>query len=75
MKTTVSEKGQITIPKRVRDSLGVRAGDVLELKEVDGSFVATKITQGRTFRSLVGLLNNPSSSDEFLDEIRGPAEL
>jgi AbrB family looped-hinge helix DNA binding protein len=31
MKTTVSEKGQVTIPKRLRDRLGIRPGEVLEL--------------------------------------------
>jgi len=42
MKTTVSEKGQITIPKAVRDRLGIRAGTVLEISAVEGTMVAKK---------------------------------
>ena len=32
MKTVVSEKGQITIPKAVRDKLGIVAGTVVEFE-------------------------------------------
>lgn len=36
---TVTSKGQITIPKEVRDSLAVHAGDVIDFeREPDGSF-------------------------------------
>jgi AbrB family looped-hinge helix DNA binding protein len=40
MKTIVSEKGQITIPKAVRDKLGIVAGTVLEVDSVEGKLVA-----------------------------------
>jgi antitoxin PrlF len=42
MKTIVSEKGQITIPKAVRDKLGIVAGTVLEVDSVEGKLVAVK---------------------------------
>ena len=42
MKTRVSERGQITIPKAVRDRLGIRPGQVLEVREQDGTVVAFK---------------------------------
>ncbi len=36
---TVTSKGQVTIPKEVRDALAVQAGDVIDFqKEADGSF-------------------------------------
>ena len=36
---TVTSKGQVTIPKEVRDALAVEAGDVLDFqKNTDGSF-------------------------------------
>ena len=41
-RTTVSEKGQITIPKALRESLGIRPGTVLELTAVRGNLIAQK---------------------------------
>ncbi len=35
----VSERGQITLPKKVRDRLALQAGSVLIAEEVDGSLV------------------------------------
>ena len=40
--TTVSEKGQITIPKALRESLGIRPGTVLEVAAVQGNLIAQK---------------------------------
>jgi AbrB family looped-hinge helix DNA binding protein len=42
MKAIVSEKGQITIPKAVREKLGIRVGTVLEVTAVEGQLVAWK---------------------------------
>ncbi len=41
-RTTVSEKGQITIPKALRESLGIRPGTVLEVVAVRGNLIAQK---------------------------------
>ena len=41
-RTTVSEKGQITIPKALRESLGIRPGTVLEVAAVRGGLIAHK---------------------------------
>jgi AbrB family looped-hinge helix DNA binding protein len=36
---TVTSKGQITIPKEVRDALAVKTGDVIDFeRETDGTF-------------------------------------
>ena len=43
MKTTVSEKGQITIPKRLRDRLGLRPGTILDFEEDRGRLVGRKL--------------------------------
>ena len=44
MSATVTSKGQITIPKRVRDLLGVGPGSVVEFKrEEDGRIVLVKV--------------------------------
>ncbi len=41
-RTTVSEKGQITIPKALRETLGIRPGTVLEVAAVRGNLMAQK---------------------------------
>ena len=40
--TTVSTKGQITIPKALRESLGIRPGTVLEVAAVRGNLIVQK---------------------------------
>jgi antitoxin PrlF len=42
MKTVVSERGQITLPKAIRTDLGIRAGTILEVIVVDGKIVGWK---------------------------------
>lgn len=71
MKTTISEKGQITIPKRLRDRLGLRPGEVLDVREEHGSLVLTKRTaESRTDR-VYGILKLDKSTDEIMRELRG----
>lgn len=73
MKTIVSEKGQITIPKAVRDRLGIVPGTVLEVESVDGKMVAVKRQEQDTFRKWRGAGDLPErlSVDEYLDKTRG----
>jgi len=37
--TTVSSKGQVVIPKAMRERLGLHSGDVLQVEEVDGALL------------------------------------
>ena len=41
-KTRITAKGQVTIPKEVRERLGLRPGDELEFMEEDGVFRLSK---------------------------------
>ena len=43
MNAKVAERGQITIPKVLRERLGVRPGTVLEFKEDQGKLVPSKL--------------------------------
>jgi AbrB family looped-hinge helix DNA binding protein len=42
MKAVVAERGQVTIPKRLRERLGIRPGTVLEFREDADRLVAEK---------------------------------
>ena len=73
MKTTVSEKGQITIPKRLRDRLGLRPGTVLDFEEADGRLIGRKLVPVDELDGLYGILGPiPGGTDAFIREIRGP---
>jgi AbrB family looped-hinge helix DNA binding protein len=65
MKAKVSEKGQVTIPKRLRDSLGIEPGDVLDFDEESGRLVAVKQVPPDAFERLRGILRV-----EGTDEVR-----
>lgn len=72
MKTTVSEKGQITIPKRLRDRLGLRPGTVLDFEEAGGRLVGRKLVPADHLGELLGILDLPAGVDTFVRETRGP---
>lgn len=73
MKTTVSEKGQITIPKRLRDRLGLRPGTVLDFEEAEGRLIGRRLVAADALDALVGILAPiPGGTDAFVREIRGP---
>lgn len=74
MKTVVSQKGQITIPKSIRDSLGLKQGSVLEVKEEKGKLVAVKKETGNRMDRVYGILKRKESSDQLIDFLRGTAE-
>ena len=74
MKTTVSEKGQITIPKRLRDRLGLPPGTVLDFEESDGRLVGRKLVPADHLDELVGILPlPPGGTDAMIRELRGPS--
>lgn len=75
MKTKVSERGQVTIPKKLRKRLGIRPGQVLEVDEERGRVVMSKVVQEDVFERLTGILKLDKTTDELIEEMRGPAEL
>jgi AbrB family looped-hinge helix DNA binding protein len=74
MKTTawVGEKGQVTIPKYLRQRLGIRPGTELRFAEHDGSLVVTRTDAEDPLLALVGL-GKRRDVDAVLAELRGPA--
>ena len=70
MKATVSEKGQITIPKPLRDRLGIRPGAILDVREEAGRLVATKQSTDAVGR-VYGILKVGPRTDRLMDSLRG----
>ena len=71
MKTTVSEKGQVTIPKALRDRLGIRPGAVLDVREEAGRLVATKQSTDDAVGRVYGILKVRRRTDRLMDSLRG----
>ena len=72
MKVTVSEKGDIPIPKQLRERLGLSAGQVLECWEEHGRFVASKPLAVDPVASVYGILKLDRPTDPIIEELRGP---
>jgi antitoxin PrlF len=76
MTSTVSEKGQVTIPKPIRDRLGIRAGEVLEFDERSGgAVVARKTTTRSPVDELYGVLRVPGGTDKLIERLRGEPDV
>jgi AbrB family looped-hinge helix DNA binding protein len=74
MKSTVSERGQVTIPKALRERLGIGHGQVLDFQAEGGRLVATKSADRDPVDSVYGILGAPGSTDEALLALRGTAD-
>jgi AbrB family looped-hinge helix DNA binding protein len=71
MKATVSEKGQVTIPKALRDRLGIRPGEVLDFAAERGRLVASKQVAQDAVDAVYGILELDATPDELIDDLRG----
>lgn len=72
MKTIVSQKGQVTIPKPLRDRLGIRAGEVLDFAEERGRLVAIKASGPDKVDSAYGIIDLGAATDSVIERLRGP---
>ena len=71
MKAKVAERGQVTIPKALRERLGIRPETTLEFKEDRGKLVAVKGVAMDTVNQLYGSLGSGRRTDDIMHEIRG----
>ena len=75
MATTVTSKGQVTIPKPVRDHLGIGPGSQIAFRRLaDGTIVIEKADgtrQPSRFAEVVGSAGPGLSTDEIMAMTRG----
>jgi AbrB family looped-hinge helix DNA binding protein len=78
MPTTVTSKGQVTIPKPVRDYLGIEPGSEVSFRRADdGSIVIERADGTRPpsrFAKLVGSAGTGPTTDELMELLRGEPE-
>ena len=74
MEATVAERGQITLPKAVRDALGLVKGSVLKVELEAGRIILRKNVDDAISRAR-GRFKLPAgvTTDDIMRELRGRA--
>jgi antitoxin PrlF len=71
MKARVAERGQVTIPKPLRERLGVKPGTVLEFTEEHGRLIAVKSGSADPVSEVYGCLGKKIATDATMARLRG----
>lgn len=72
MKSRMGERGQVTIPKAMRDRLGLRPGEEVAFEEQEDCLILRKTDYPDALDALRGLVPWRGSVDEYLAGTRGP---
>ena len=74
MDATVAERGQITLPKAVRDALGLTKGTKLKI-EIDGKSIVLRKDVDDALSRVRGRFKLPAgkTTDDVMRELRGRA--
>jgi AbrB family looped-hinge helix DNA binding protein len=67
-------KGRVTIPRVVRERLGLQSGDEIDFEEERGVYTLRKHVQGAPFQRYRGFLTHLDGcdADALILEMRGP---
>ena len=71
----VTRKGQVTIPKDIREKLGVKPGSSVRFRVTEGKCVVEKEVKEHKIDKWVGYLKSEKRTDELIEEIRGSTQL
>ncbi|MBV9658262.1 MAG: AbrB/MazE/SpoVT family DNA-binding domain-containing protein [Verrucomicrobia bacterium] len=78
MKSLVTSKGQVTIPKELREKFGIQPGAQVVFAAADDGIRLRKVVDRSKRLGIFGCLKKElagRSVPELLDELRGPVEL
>lgn len=67
----VTTEGRITIPKRIRDALGLHAGAELEIRREGATVLLRKLEDRKVIDGWRGALDVGESVDDFVNRLRG----
>jgi antitoxin PrlF len=73
MNAVVAERGQVTIPKPLRDRLGITPHTRVDFEENEGRLILTKVMDRDDVSRVLGCLRLGRSTDAILRELRGDA--
>ena len=78
MKALVTSKGQVTIPKELREKFGIHPGAQVDFAAAEDGIRLRKVVDRSKRLGILGCLKKElagRSVPELLDELRGPVEL
>jgi len=68
----ISERGQITIPKRLRERFGMHHNVEVEITPVaEGLLIQKKTSAQHPVDRVYGILDANRSTDDYIEQIRG----
>ena len=72
-KTKLTSKCQVAVPKAVRERMGLKSGDEIELVEKNGTMTVRRVFNPEGLLTYRGYLKHLAgrSTDEMLEEMRG----
>ena len=71
MHAVVAERGQVTIPKPIRDRLGLTPHTVVEVREENGRVILTKVIHEDVVARVRGCVQLENGTDAVIRELRG----
>lgn len=71
MNAIVADRGQVTIPKKLRERLGITPRTVLAFEEENGCLRVTKIVPGDAVSRVLGCVRLEKTTDGIVRELRG----
>uniref|UniRef100_Q07PZ9 Transcriptional regulator, AbrB family n=1 Tax=Rhodopseudomonas palustris (strain BisA53) TaxID=316055 RepID=Q07PZ9_RHOP5 len=81
MSSTVTSKGQVTLPKKVRDAAGIKPGDKVEVRSTasGGIYIGKSGSEAEYLKKLQAIAKRypirGGTTDEIMVELRGdPAD-
>ncbi len=71
MNAIVAERGQVTIPKRFRDRLGIGPHTVVDIEQDGSRLVLTKVIDEDPVSRVLGCVRTRKDTDTIVRELRG----
>jgi len=71
MEAKVAERGQVTIPKALRERLGIAPGTVLDFEAENGRLVAVKAERVDKLEAIYGHFGSGRKADDIIAALRG----
>jgi antitoxin PrlF len=68
MLVTVTDKGQLTVPKALRDRFGIQPGDKMDFEAMPDGTIRVRILS-RSARALFGMLKKPGAKARSIEEM------
>ncbi|MBN1552927.1 AbrB/MazE/SpoVT family DNA-binding domain-containing protein [bacterium] len=67
----ITSKGQVTIPKEIREKFGFDPGDEIQFTVLDGRVIVQKKSLRSRLANWVGAINIGTEVDTFVSDLRG----